>query len=186
MDQSNRQIHRQLPDRQPTIVVCLVAVLVLVGTAGMRGEVIDRVLAIVNGDLITLSDVATARTFGLVSPPAGGDPIRATLSLLIDRALQLDEVDRYAPPEPPTQRVDEELAAIRLRLGTAGAFDRALMESGIDLQLLRELIRENLRISAYLDQRFAGTDARRQQLVSDWLASLRRRAEIVDLYLTRP
>src|SRR5262245_21004742 len=129
MDRLNPQINRRLPDRQSTMIG-LVAAILLVAAGGVRGEVIDRVLAIVNGDVITLTDVAAARLFGLVSPASGGDPVRATLSLLIDRALQLDEVDRYAPPEPPTELVDEELAAIRRRLGTADAFDRALSVSG--------------------------------------------------------
>ena len=44
-------------------------------------------------------------------------------------------------------------------------------------------MRENLRIRAYLDQRFSASDERRQQVVDDWIAGLRRRADIIDLYL---
>jgi hypothetical protein len=44
-------------------------------------------------------------------------------------------------------------------------------------------MRENLRIRAYLDQRFSVSDERRQQVVEDWVAGLRRRADIIDLYL---
>jgi len=43
-------------------------------------------------------------------------------------------------------------------------------------------LRENLRIRAYLDQRFATSAQPRQQLIDEWLAGLRRRAEILDVY----
>jgi hypothetical protein len=105
---------------------------------------------------------------------------------LIDRALELDEVDRYAPPEPSAEAVDREVQVVRARFPSAAGFDAALARAGLDLQRLRETVRENLRVQAYLDQRFVAAADRRQQLVDDWLAGLRRRAEIVDLYSTNP
>ena len=151
-----------------------------------HAEIIDRVLAVVNGDLITLSDVTAARDLGLVAPGNAADPVRAVLSQLIDRALELDEVDRYAPPEPSAETVDVEAQAVRARFPSQAAFEAALARSGLDTAHLREILRENLRVRAYLDQRFVAADHRRQQLVDDWLAGLRRRAEIVDLYSTTP
>ncbi len=149
--------------------------------------------------------------------------MRAVLSKLIDRELVLAEVDRYAPPEPAAAAVDREVARVRARFASASAFDAALARSGIDVAHLRGTMRDDLRIRAYLDQRFTvrpptdeemGTyyrdhaaaftrDGRqmpfeaarpeiaqalaareRQALVDDWIAGLRRRAEITDLYLT--
>ena len=63
-------------------------------------EVLDRMLAVVAGDLIMLSDVRAAVEFGLVPRPSGPDVTRAVLTQLIDRSLMLAEVERYAPPEP--------------------------------------------------------------------------------------
>jgi hypothetical protein len=37
---------------------------------------------------------------------------------------------------------------------------------------------------AYLDQRFASASDRRQTLVDEWLAGLRRRGDVMDLYLS--
>ena len=147
-----------------------------------RAEVIDRVLAVVSGSLITLSDVNAANDLGLVTPGPSDDPIRDVLSQLIDRELQLAEVDRYAPPEPSAGDVDREVQAVRSRFPSLEAFDAVLARSGIDLAHLRETMRENLRIRAYLDQRFSVSDARRQQVVKDWIVGLRRRADIIDLY----
>lgn len=187
-------------------------------------EVIDRVLAVVAGNLIMLSDVAAARDLGLVSPGAASDPVREILSRLIDRALMLAEVERYAPPEPGADAVDRELRAVQSRFASASAFARALARVGVGEKHLRETLRQDLRIRAYLDQRFtvapptdeevgrhyrehpqefsrngavvpfeqvraAVTEAvrsdRRRPLVEEWVAGLRRRAEIVDRYATK-
>lgn len=164
----------------------LAAALVAVTVKPARAETIDRVLAVVNGDLIMLSDVTAARELGLVFAGNAADPIRAVLSRLIDRMLELEEVDRYAPPEPSADALDREVRGVRARLGSPAAFDAVLARSGLSLQRLRETVRENLRIRAYLDLRFVAAEARRQQLVEDWLTGLRRRAEIADLYSTRP
>jgi hypothetical protein len=166
-------------------------VLALAAQQALADETIDRVLALVAGQLITLTDVTAARDLGLVSAGAAADPVRAVLSKLIDRELILAEADRYAPPEPDADAVDREMERVRARFQTPQAFDLALARSGIDEKHLRETLREDLRIGAYLDQRFTvaggpggpGGDDRRQALVNEWLAGLRRRADIIDFYL---
>ena len=155
----------------------------LVGAQQVDAEVIDRVLAVVGGSLITLSDVNAAYDLGLAKPQDASDRVRGVLSQLIDRELQLAEVDRYAPPEPSAADVDHEVQAVRSRFPSPEAFETILARSGVDLAHLRETVRKNLRIRAYLDQRFSASDARRQQVVDDWIAGLRRRADIIDLYL---
>jgi hypothetical protein len=148
------------------------------------GEIIDRVLAIVAGDVITLSDVVAARDLGFVAPAsAGGDPSDATrevLTALIERALVLAEVERYAPPEPASGEIDRRLQSIRVRFQTPEAFSMALARAGLEDTHLRERLRQDLRIEAYLAERFAA--AGRDALVRDWIAGLRRRSDIVDLY----
>jgi hypothetical protein len=162
--------------------LCICAFVVSQASQPVKGEVIDRVLAVVGGSLITLTDVNASLELGLVPPPGGDDPIRGVLSQLIDRELQLAEVDRYAPPEPTSAEVDRELQVVLSRFPSREMFDAILARSGIDLAHLRETMRENLRIRAYLDQRFPPGDERRQ-VVDDWVAGLRRRADIIDLYL---
>jgi hypothetical protein len=202
-----------------------VAVLLLAGMArgAAADEIIDRVLAVAAGDLITESDVAAARELGLIPVDGASDPAREILSRLIDRSLMLAEVDRYAPPEPSVDAVDGEVETVRSRFATAQAFDSALARVGMDEKYLRGVLRQDLRIRAYLDQRFtipspsddeigayyrehpqaftqngqaapleqvrgevarAVTNERRQALVSDWIAGLRRRATITEVDLT--
>jgi hypothetical protein len=147
-------------------------------------ETIDRVLAVVAGQLITLTDVTAARDLGLQAADNAADPVRAILSKLIDRELVLAEVDRYAPPEPAADAIEREVERIRARFSSADGLASALARSGIDEKHLREIIRQDLRIRAYLDQRFASAPERRQTLMDDWMTGLRRRGDVVDLYLS--
>jgi len=163
--------------------VRLACVLLLAAPAST--ETIDRVLAVVAGQLITLSDVTAARDLGLEDARGAADPIRVVLTRLVDRQLMLAEVDRYAPPEPSTDSVDRELASVRARFPDEQGLNDVLVRSGLDVTHLRERLREDLRIRAYLDQRF-GSDERRPALVDDWLAGLRRRGNVTDLYVPTP
>ena len=163
-------------------VLALVFVPVLTRSA-QADEVIDRVLAVVAGDLIMQSDLRAARELGLVAPGNGADPDRAILSQLVDRALILDEVERYAPPEPSPDAIERAFRAVRARFASDDAFAAALARVGFDDKQLRAILRQNLRIRAYLDQRFASeTPERGEAIIADWVAGLRSRATIVDLY----
>jgi hypothetical protein len=157
---------------------------VLCETTAMRAETIDRVLAVVAGQLITLSDVTAARDLGLQPADGAPDPIRAVLSRLIDRELMLAEVDRYAPPEPSAEAVDREVQRVQARFPSTAAVNAVLARSGIDEKHLRETLRQDLRMRAYLDQRFATAAERRQALVEEWMVGLRRRGDVSDLYLS--
>ena len=177
----------------------------------------DRVLAVVAGELILLSDVRAAREFGFVTIERSGDQDAQALARMIDRALILAEVDRFAPPEPDAPAVDKGVDALRQRFSSAESFAAALARVGIEERHLREYVRQDLRMAAYLEQRFTAIpppeeeidryyrehpdrftrdgvlipleDARpaivqalaaqgREALVGEWLAGLRRRADI--------
>lgn len=159
-------------------------IVILLGLLGARigAETIDRVLAVVSGQLITLTDVIAARDLGLQSADGAADPVRAVLTKLIDRELVLVEVDRYAPQEPTVEAVDRELLRVRARFASPAALDAALARSGIDEQHLRETLRQDLRVASYMDQRFTASEDRRQAAIVEWMAGLRRRADVIDLY----
>jgi hypothetical protein len=159
------------------------AFVVLLVVAAPRAEVIDRVLAVVAGQLITLTDVKAAIDLRLQATDGAADPIRAVLTKLIDRELVLAEVERYAPSEPTAESVDREVERVRARFESQEALEVALATSGIDDKHLRETLRQDLRIRAYLDQRFTTASDRRQAVLDDWMSGLRRRGEVMDLYL---
>jgi parvulin-like peptidyl-prolyl isomerase len=165
-------------------------VLTLVAALGglARAEIIDRVLAIVGGGVITQSDVTTALELGLVTVEKTDDPIAAVLSRLIDRYVILAEVDRYAPPEPTPEAIDRVAAEVRATFATAQVYQVALARSGIDQARLRQTLRDELRIRAYLDQRFTvppPTDDELERYYRDHLGNFTRGGQIVPVAAAR-
>ena len=155
---------------------------ILISPLFAQSEIIDRVLAVVGGEVITQSDVDGALALGLLPTQAGPGQQGAALERLIERALMLTEVRRYAPPEPDAATIEQRLQAVRQRFSSAAALAQALAAHGMDKARLREFIHNDLRIQAYLDERFSSPEAeRRNIMIADWLAGLRRRADV-----TRP
>jgi hypothetical protein len=128
-------------------------------------QLLDRVLAHVDGNAITLTDLNAAAALGIVQPDG--------LQELIDRQLMLTEVARFSPPEPDRALVEKEVAAMTARAG--GRLDDVMDATGIDEARIQDMARDTLRIAAYLTQRF-GTD---QSTIQQWLEGLRTRANIV-------
>lgn len=117
-------------------------------------QLLDRVVARVNGEVITLTDVRAAVALGVVELQADAGETEAIESV-VSRQLVLAEVARFAPPEPEAADVTRETATLIARVGSRLA---AVMQStGIDQARIRDIARDNLRIQAYLDQRFGTT-----------------------------
>ena len=105
------------------LVVTMLGLLLLVA-GPLRAQIIDRVLAVVVGEPITLSDVTAAIRLGLVPAPAGGeDRVQVALTALIERQLELIEVNRYVPPEPSAAQVEAGLAQVRARFDSQAALE---------------------------------------------------------------
>lgn len=138
------------------VLATLAAVPALMAAQQPAPDVIDRTLAIVGGQVITLSDARAAEVFGLVDGAGVEGPALAeTVTRLVERELVLREVQRYAPAEPDENRITARLAAIRGRFADQAALDRAYAETGFSEGRLRAWIRDDLRTEEYLGQRFA-------------------------------
>jgi len=204
------------------VITCLL--LLVVPESGSREpeagqELIERTLALVGGQAITLGDARAALALGLVPAPAAGDAVPAVTAALVDRELVLREVQRYQPPAPAESAVDARLDEVRRRFPADGALARALAAHGFTEFRLRAWVRDDLRAQAYLAQRFASAstpsdaevsaaylrqraefdaagqtfeqaepairerlaNARRAELIVDWVADLRRRTDVLIL-----
>src|SRR5437867_14602 len=115
-----------IENRGITRTVVLIAFSAWASSAPLRAEIIDRVLAVVHGAVITQSDATAASDMGLVTVPPSDDPIGAILSKLIDRELILAEVERYSPAEPSDTAIEQRLQAVRARFPSAQAYAAAL------------------------------------------------------------
>jgi hypothetical protein len=173
----------------------------LCSSSSASGEIIDRVLAILPGQIITQSDVQAALDLGLVDVPEDGDRMAAGLAAVIDRVLMLNEVRRVIPAEPSASAVDGRIARIRQRFQSPAALAHVLAASGIDETILRIYAADDLRLASYLEERFSAAsqptdeevrqvgeaarqrlaDERRRTLVGAWTSELRRRADVTVL-----
>jgi hypothetical protein len=167
----------------------MLAVLLAVFVAAAPADVIDRILAVVNGQPITLSDVDAARRFRLVEvPPGTADPTAYVLDRLIDRSLMLTEVDRFQPPEPDPIEITVRADAMQQRAGSAAAFAQELAVTGMTRDQLRRFVRDSLRTTTYINQRFGSIldPTERAAAIAAWTADLRRRAQVTVLYRPPP
>jgi hypothetical protein len=91
------------------------------------------------------------------TPEGAGDRDQAALNVLIERQLQLIEVNRYVPPEPSDADVEARLAQVRARFENQAALESAMKDTGVTPSLLRARVRDDLRIETYLRQRFGAS-----------------------------
>ena len=134
----------------------LILLVALPGAVGsLRAEVIDRILAVVDTQIITLSDARAALRFALVPEDVSVDPIAAVLQRLIDRRLMLAEVDRYAPPEPAPAAVEAAIAVVERRFKDPLEMEIALNQAAMSREELRRWVRDTLRLETYFQQRFS-------------------------------
>jgi hypothetical protein len=130
----------------------LVAALCVVWVSALNAQqLLDRIVARVDGNAITLTDVKASVALGIADVPPGADET-AAIEPLIDRQLMLAEVERFAPPEPAAADVAREVAVMTARVGDRLA--AVTEETGVDDARIRDMARDTLRIQGYLNQRF--------------------------------
>ena len=147
-------------------------------------QLLDRVLAVVGGQVILLSDVRLFLETGLVEASGAADPIPAALERLIERRLILDEAARFVVEDPLPGEVDARMRRIERQVGGAGALDAALAATGYTTRDLEQVVQDDLRIERYLALRFPppaqpSDVSTRQALIDDWLVSLPARAAVI-------
>ena len=119
-------------------------------------QVVDRIVAVVDEDPIFLSDIRRAAALGLMGTPSEDDSAameRQILDQLIDQRLRFHEVERYDVVTVPEDDVDGQLAQIRSGFVGEGAFEGYLRSLGLDEHRLRHLLRRQLRVLLYIEER---------------------------------
>ncbi len=142
---------------------------------------LERTLALVGGQAITLSDARAAIALQLIVIPKGEDPLASATMQLVDRELVLREVQRYAPAAPAEGEITARLDDIKKRL-EASELAPLLRAHGFTEMRLRAWVRDDLRTEVYLAQRFASATAPSDSDVS--AAYLRQRGEFDQAGLT--
>ena len=119
----------------------------------VRAEVVDRILAVVDRQVITLSEAELAREIGTLR--GGGElSLESAVDRLIESLLVEQEVKRFAAEPVPSEQVVQAIDSIRGTFPTEDAFQQALEARGVTDEILEQLVRRQVAISRYLEARF--------------------------------
>jgi hypothetical protein len=125
--------------------------------AAAGGEVVDRMVAVVNGtELITYSDLLwqLALRPGVPLESPRQEDLRRTLELLIDQRLVLQEADKLPHVHANEEEMRKAETELINRFPSREEFQRRLERTGLTAARLREIIHERLDMEKYLDFRF--------------------------------
>jgi hypothetical protein len=143
------------------VFCCWVAATVANG----RQQTVDLIVALVNGDVITRSDLLWNVALDPASPsPAGRvstDVLRQTLEVVIDQRLVLQEASRLPSDEVTQKEIEDYKAALIKRFSSpqmAGAaesvFSQRIQSVGLTSDRLNELIAQRILIERFVEFRF--------------------------------
>jgi hypothetical protein len=126
--------------------------------------VVDRILARIENDIITASDVRElARYQELVEGKAKNDA--AILHELIDQWVVETAARQANYPKPEENEVTKQLDQLEKRFGSPQAFQARLRQVGLSKAGLRRIVARQLYLTRYLDYRFrAGVRVDRQEI----------------------
>jgi peptidyl-prolyl cis-trans isomerase SurA len=138
---------------------------VLPGMPVAPGSAVDRVVAIVNNELILDSDVAQERRFAALLPygEAGGPYSRdRAIERLINRDLILQQARLQPGDEIKPAAIEKDLQALRNTIppckagacDTKAGWDAFLATQGFTETTLNELWKQRMEVLAFIEQRF--------------------------------
>ncbi len=149
------------------------------GASAGQTQLLDRILAIVDGDVIMRSDVRAFIELGLVDSPVGSDTEAEALTYLIERRLMLNEVNRFMVAEPDAAVVDQRYDTVRQSFRSETELDRVLDRNGFSAKDLRQVLVDEVRREGYVFDRFSAIDTElRDQAHAAWVSGLVDRARI--------
>jgi len=134
--------------------ILLAAVIMAISRGSLATqEVVDRIVARVENDVILLSDVRALGRYQqfLDGKSESDDPI---LDRLIDQWIVRTEADASHSPRPSEADIDRGLSRVRNSLATEQEYQAGMKQAGLSEQELRAMVASQLYLGNYLDSRF--------------------------------
>lgn len=130
------------------------AVAIAATSAGLAAqEVVDRIVARVENDVILLSDLrALSRYQQFLDGKSESDP--QILDRLIDQWIVRTEADVSHSPRPSDADIDRGLTRVRNSFGSDPEYEARRKQAGLSEQDVRAMVVSQLYLSNYLDSRF--------------------------------
>ena len=123
--------------------------------ATVSAELVDRVVAAVNNDVITRSELRQVMAFNAALGGKGnGRRVEAeTVQGIINRRLLLQEAYRLKVGDVSEQEIAAELDRLRQRLGTEAAFREFLDRTDLTEEQLARLLGERLLVERFVEKK---------------------------------
>ncbi len=137
--------------------LAMAAVALACAPALRAGDVIDRIVATVNNDVVLASDLDQAARFEALVNGGAPDPDAQELQRLIDQVLLLQQMRRigYAPATDEDLRTAvADLRAKNSSLKTDAGWQAALAALGLGEQDVKDRLATQIAITRFVDQRF--------------------------------
>jgi peptidyl-prolyl cis-trans isomerase SurA len=131
----------------------LAALAFVLGANAARAELVDRIVAIIDRDVVTLSEAEQARAIA-ASRTDGKVELVDAVERLIESRLVEREVERFSSEPVPRELVDQAFGEVRARFETEADFHAMLAANGLSEEELRSQLQRQLEVSRYLERRF--------------------------------
>jgi len=149
-----------------TIGIAAVGLLVVSGWT-VAQEVVDRIVARVDTDIILLSDVKTlARYQSLLDEKPESDA--QILDRLIDQWMVRNEAKAALFPQPSDADVQRSLERLKRSFSSPEAFEERKKQAGLSDEELLRMTRSQLYLSNYLDSRFRSSTQVEEQDIEEF------------------
>jgi hypothetical protein len=122
-------------------------------SAEAQPEIVDRIVARVEDDIITLSEMRELAAYQrlLDGRSEADDQLR---SELIEQWVANNEASSVHFPAPADSEVDREIGRIAGRFPTPEVFQQRLAALGLTMQALRRIVTRQIYLARYLDYKF--------------------------------
>jgi len=119
-----------------------------------RAELVDRIVAIIDREVVTLSEAEQASEIARARTGAAAAPLVSVVERLIESRLVEREVERFTGEPVSPELVDGALQEVRARFPSETAFREMLTRNGLSEEELRATLRRQIGVAEYLEQRF--------------------------------
>jgi hypothetical protein len=119
---------------------------------------VDRIAAVIDRQVLAVSEVnqmAEVRFFPRVAGRSDDDYRHDILEALIAQALRFRDVERFGAQDIPKDSIEARLVEIQHRFASPAELDAALARAELTPDELRTLIKRQLQVEAYIQERFA-------------------------------
>jgi hypothetical protein len=142
--------------RRTASVTCAIAVffssLIFLHTS-LAQELIDRIAARVENDIILLSDVRHLGRYQMLVDGKSENEAQL-LDRLIDQWVVQNEADASRFPRPTDAEIDQGVAALKKSFPSLQEYEERRKQSGLSEQQVRDKIATQIHLTNYLDSRF--------------------------------